>query len=109
MDVDGFYFVLDRSAQRALAGCNVTIACSVMSTVATHIEMELLQWLRESWQGPASTDGSMLRDILHRVASCCAMTPQLRARLDGAAAKYASLAGSYLFVFVLRAGFFRLI
>ncbi len=87
MDVDAFFFVLDRSAQRSLTGCNVTIACSVVSAVATHVELELLQWLREAWAGPASTDSALLRDILHRVALCCSMAPQLSSRLETVATK----------------------
>lgn len=88
VDVDAFFFVLDRSAQRALASCNVTIACSIVSTVATHVDIELLQWLREAWQGPASMDATLLRDVLHRTAACVLAATQLRVRLEAVAHKY---------------------
>jgi hypothetical protein len=51
INCDGFFFVLDRSCQRALQGRNAAIACSILSSCANHVELDLWAWLQEAWEG----------------------------------------------------------
>lgn len=88
IDVDGYFFVLDKSCQRSLTGCNVAFACSIISAAASHAEMDLFDWLQEAWNGPASSSQALMCMLLSRVMHSARACRQLQERLVSVSSKY---------------------
>ncbi len=82
IDPDAYFFVLDRSCQRALTGRNVSIGCSVLSAASCHAEMDLMDWLEEAWQGPASRTTVLFGMLLDKMMASSELCNQLHTRLD---------------------------
>ncbi len=88
VDPDAYFFVLDRSCQRALSGRNAAIACSILSASGSQVELDLFDWLAEAWEGPASRSTALFCMLLDRVLVCSTLCGQIQSRLQAVAARY---------------------
>jgi hypothetical protein len=87
VDPDAYFFVLDRSCQRALSGRSVAVACSVLAAAASALELDLPAWLAEAWEGPASRSTTLFCQLLERTEQCAELCRALQGRLDAVAAR----------------------
>ena len=87
VDPDAYFFVLDRSCQRALSGRNPAVACSVLSAAGAQLELDLPEWLAAAWEGPASRSTALFCQLLERTLQCAALCRPLQTRLDAVAAR----------------------